>query len=145
MESGFSATPDLSRSCPVLVLEGEFDAQAIAAFEAAIATRPAPLIADLGAVTFLDSAGVHALFRAAQSARIAALVCPPSTSLARVLDIVGAERILPLFDDVAEAVRRLAGSESAAPPASVGSNWRRLLHSRRHPRALPAAARRRRA
>jgi anti-anti-sigma factor len=125
----------------VLVLKGEFETQALTAFEAAIAARPArrPLIADLTAVTFLDSTGIHALFRAAQSGRIAALVCPRGSSLARVLDIVGAEKILPLFDDVAEAARRLARpDEPTGAAASAGGGRRRLFRTPRHPRALPA-------
>lgn len=138
VETGVSVTPAPDGCCAVLVLEGEFEAGAIAIFEDAISrlSLAVPLIADLTAVTFVGSTGIHALFRAAQSRRLAALVRPSDSHLARVLDIVRAETVLPLFDDLAQAMHRLRTPErsvATTPEAETGRNACAIAEAQ-HPR-----------
>ena len=50
---------------------------------------PRPLIVDLTGVTFIDSSGVHALFRVAAIFRTEEIVIRPSLLVLRVLDLAG--------------------------------------------------------
>ena len=101
--------------CHVLVLEGELDVDDAAQLNAAIETCTGglPLVVDLTSLTFIDSTGIHTLLRERSSSRPAAVVRAPDSNVSRVLDIVDAEKALPVFDDLASAVRQL-GSEAAA-------------------------------
>lgn len=73
------------------------------------------LVVDLTLVTFLDSAGVTALVRAARRAsaseaklRLAAATLP----VRRVLDLVGIDQIVPVYPSVAAALASLSGQET---------------------------------
>jgi anti-sigma B factor antagonist len=69
------------------------------------------VVVDLTAVTFLDSAGVTALVRAARraSASEAALrVAVTSPAVLRVLDLVGINQLVPVYPSVGEALASLS-------------------------------------
>jgi len=101
--------------CRVLVLEGELDMDCASQLDVAIetCTDGRPLVVDLTSLTFIDSTGIHTLLRERNSSRPTAVVRAPESNVSRVLDIVDAEKALPVFDDLASAVRQL-GSEAAA-------------------------------
>jgi anti-anti-sigma factor len=95
--------------CHVLVVEGELDMDHAPELDAAIETCSdgLPLVIDLTSLAFIDSTGIHTLLRDRDSARPVAVVRAPDSNVARVLDIVDAESTLPVFDDLASAVRQL--------------------------------------
>jgi anti-anti-sigma factor len=73
------------------------------------------LVVDLTATTFLDSAGVTALVRAARraSASEAALrVAVTSPAVLRVLDLVGINQLVPVYPSVAEALASLSAQKT---------------------------------
>lgn len=71
----------------------------------------APVIVDLSGVGFMDSRGLAALVRARHEALDGATVpilLITSESVARVIEIAGAEGILPVYRDQTEALMALA-------------------------------------
>jgi anti-sigma B factor antagonist len=105
----------------VVRLNGELDKfaadDALAQIDALAA--PSGLVIDLSELTFLDSAGLHALFSAARSAqergtRIAFLLPQPSP-IQRVLDLVQIGQVAPLRHSEADAI-------AAVRPETVLSN-----------------------
>ena len=97
-------------TCQVLVVEGELDMDDAPKLDAAIeaCTDEVPLVVDLTSLTFIDSTGIHTLLRERDSGRPAAVVRPPDSNVARVLDIVDPLRTLPVFDDL-DAARSVLG------------------------------------
>jgi anti-anti-sigma factor len=85
----FTATPEVSGDRVVVTVTGEVDmSTADAMFQAAVKDgKPAALL-DLRAVTFFDSAAIHALLRLADHYRDA-LTVHPSPQVRRVLEISG--------------------------------------------------------
>jgi len=81
-----------------LRLEGEFDVASAAELAGAIAglaPEEGPVDVDMSGVTFIDTAGLHALVRGAQSLDEAArvvLVDPPSR-VVRLMEIIGVLRM----------------------------------------------------
>ena len=69
------------------------------------------LVVDLDDVTFIDSAGLHALFGLARLARLEggriALVVAETSPTARVIDLVHLPDVVPVLRTVAEAVSAL--------------------------------------
>ena len=73
----------------------------------------APVIVDLTGVGFIDSRGLGALVRARHEAVQVAtppILVIPSDTVARVLELAGAEGVLPVYRDQAEALAALPGS-----------------------------------
>jgi anti-anti-sigma factor len=66
-----------------------------------------PVVVDLTGLAFIESAGVHALLRQRDVGRPSAIVRAPASNVGRVLEIVEAQRAIPVYEDVAEAVERL--------------------------------------
>jgi anti-sigma B factor antagonist len=66
------------------------------------------VIADMSATSFCDSSGVHALMFAHEAAVARGvklrLAVPPDGSVRRVLQLIGAERILSVYSSLAEAM-----------------------------------------
>jgi anti-sigma B factor antagonist len=81
----------------------------------------AGLIADLTSTTFLDSAGITALVRAARRATAAdatlrlAVTAPP---VLRVLSLVGLDRLIEVYPSLAEAMASLPGQAGRGLPAA---------------------------
>src|SRR5258707_6251622 len=68
----------------------------------------ATVIADLTLTSFCDSSGVHALMHAHERAAARdvglRLAVSPGGSVRRVLQLTGADHVIPVFDTVLEAV-----------------------------------------
>jgi anti-anti-sigma factor len=114
--STVSVKSGLLEGCHVLLLEGELDMDDAPTLDAAIdsCTDGLPLVVDLTAITFIDSTGIHTLLRDRDSVRPAAVVRLPDSNVARVLDIIEAQRAIPVFDDLAAACRLLGSAAEAA-------------------------------
>jgi anti-sigma B factor antagonist len=113
MEDEFSVTPGLHpEGFRVLVLGGELDMDGAPRLDAALdaCTDGFPVIVDLSALTFIESAGLHALLKKRALGRPSAIVRVPASNVARVLDIVAADQAIPLYADLAEAIERLQTS-----------------------------------
>lgn len=68
------------------------------------------LVVDLTATTFLDSAGVTALVRASRRAtasEAAVRVAVTAPAVLRVLNLVGIDRLVPVYPSIAEALASL--------------------------------------
>ncbi|MFD9597130.1 STAS domain-containing protein [Kitasatospora sp. NPDC059973] len=84
---------------------GELDLDQVPRLDAALrdtlAVRSAPpvLLVDLGAVTFMDSTGLNALPRArieAERQGTTLHLARPSASVARILELTGADHVFPV-------------------------------------------------
>ena len=71
-----------------------------------VAQQPRTLIVDLSGLRFMDSSALHALLRANRSldrqGGVLALVSPQAP-VAKILRLTTADRLIPVFDTVAEA------------------------------------------
>jgi anti-anti-sigma factor len=114
MDADFSVTPTFRGECRVLVLEGDLDLAEASTLDAALDAHAdgLPVVVDLTSLSFIDSSGLHVLFRDRANGMPAAIVRVPGSSVARVLEIVGASKAIPVYDDVAEAVERLSAAGS---------------------------------
>ncbi|HTX28003.1 MAG TPA: STAS domain-containing protein [Streptosporangiaceae bacterium] len=96
----------------VVVLPAEIDVtnadEVYQQLVAALAHGVGAVIADLTSTSFCDSSGVHAIMRAhnwAATRDIALrLAVPPKGSVRRVLELTGAERVIPVHSSVQEAM-----------------------------------------
>jgi anti-sigma B factor antagonist len=109
MDAEFSVTPTVRGGCHIVVVEGDVDMTTAPAVDEALdaCTDGLPVVVDLTALTFIESAGLHALLRERYNGRPFAIVRAPASNVARILDIVRVEKAVPLYDDVAEAIERL--------------------------------------
>jgi anti-sigma B factor antagonist len=86
----------------VLAVTGEIDMATGQAFRDALdhaVERSHDVLVDLGGVSFMDSTGLNALIRGAQQAQRSAgtvRVRSPRPEVRRLLDITGADRIIPI-------------------------------------------------
>ncbi|MFH9889872.1 STAS domain-containing protein [Streptomyces luteogriseus] len=93
-----------------------------ARFKEVLADAGRFIVLDLTGVSFCDSAGLSVLIRAARKARLSdadlVLACVPP-SLRRILDMTGADQVLPVYGTVAQAQAGLEGqgNEGLAPLA----------------------------
>jgi anti-sigma B factor antagonist len=71
-----------------------------------VALEPRTLIIDLSGLRFMDSSALHALLRANRAldrqGGVLALVSPQA-AVAKILRLTTADRLIPVFDTVAEA------------------------------------------
>jgi anti-sigma B factor antagonist len=71
-----------------------------------VALQPRTLIIDLSGLRFMDSSALHALLRANRAldrhGGVLALVSP-QTAVAKILRLTTADRLIPVFDTVAQA------------------------------------------
>ena len=96
----------------VVVLPGEIDVtnadEVIEQLVGALSPGVDTVIADMTSTSFCDSSGVHAIMRAhnwAATRDIALrLAVPPEGSVRRVLELTGAERVMPVHSSVQEAM-----------------------------------------
>jgi anti-sigma B factor antagonist len=102
----------------VVVLPAEIDItnsaevyeQLIAALSSATGSPGAgTVIADLTSTSFCDSSGVHAIVRAHERAAAQdvglRLAVAPGGSVRRVLQLIGADQVMPVFASVSEAIQ----------------------------------------
>lgn len=78
--------------------------QLVAAFAPGVGT----VIADMTSTAFCDSSGVHAIMHAYESADTRGgrmlLAVSPTTSVRRVLELIGVGRLMPVYPSLQEAL-----------------------------------------
>jgi len=96
----------------VVVAEGELDLVTVGEFQeqldALVDGTGRRLLLDLRGLRFIDSRGITALYQARASFAHMAVVVAPDSNVARILAISGFVQVLPLFDSLFEARRKLA-------------------------------------
>jgi anti-anti-sigma factor len=109
-----SVVTDEVAGVPVAWLEGQIDKLAVEQARAQLDPLAAAgkLVIALDHVTFIDSAGLHALFglghvAAASGGRLAVSV-PPTSAVARVVEIVRLADAMPVRESVEDAAMALA-------------------------------------
>ena len=107
MDPCFSVWSEDREGCQVVFVAGELDDATSWMLDDAIgACDPVwPVIVDLSDVKFMSSAGLHAVLR--ERAAAVSLVAPPG-NVARLFDIVRANRRCPLYEDLDDAFQRIA-------------------------------------
>lgn len=109
--TGFSVTvlPDADGTT-VMRLVGEADLSTTAlrdALAAEIAGNPRLLLVDLAALTFIDSGATQMIIGAYQALSVGggtlALIHPRAT-VGRVLELTGISEVIPVYDNVNEAI-----------------------------------------
>jgi anti-sigma B factor antagonist len=96
----------------VVVLPAEIDVtnsgQVYEQLAAALAPGVDTVVADMMSTVFCDSSGVHAIMRAYESAAARniglRLAVSSSTSVRRVLQLIGLARLVPVYESLQEAV-----------------------------------------
>jgi anti-anti-sigma factor len=77
---------------------------------AALAPGVAVLVADMTGTDFCDSSGVHAIIHAQESAAARdvemRLAVSPSTSVHRVLQLIGVGHLMPVHESLEEAIHQ---------------------------------------
>jgi anti-sigma B factor antagonist len=91
--------------CQIVKASGDLDGDTAPGLESALDTlvRHMPVIIDLTGVRTLTSAGVQALLRE-RAFGLPTLLCPDGTTVARVLEIVQAHRLVPIYADLQAAL-----------------------------------------
>jgi stage II sporulation protein AA (anti-sigma F factor antagonist) len=96
----------------ILVADGELDLVTAGEFQekldALVDGTGRRLLLDLRGLRFIDSRGITALYQARASFAHMAVVVAPDSNVARILEISGFDRALPLFGSLVEALRKLA-------------------------------------
>ena len=107
VEDEFSITAVAENGCQILITSGELDLHTAIELAEALEHCPngLPVIAELTGLTFIDSTGVHTLLRNHAHVKAAALVSAPGSNVQRVLDLVGANQTIPIYDRVSAAIQ----------------------------------------
>jgi anti-anti-sigma factor len=107
---------DGKSSRTVVRVAGEADATTGALREtlaAEAARRPGLLLVEMSGLTFIDSSALSVvlkLHRELDGSGCAFALVSPSTAVARVLQLVGADRVIPIYGSVDEAAGLRPGS-----------------------------------
>ena len=105
--------------CAVVRLAGEADVTTPAlgeALRAEAANRPALLLVEMSGLRFIDSSALNAILRVHEDLRATGCVLAlvgPSGSVARVLRLVGADRMIPVYDSVEAALESTSPDQGA--------------------------------
>lgn len=112
MEDGLWISAVAQQGVRIVVLSGELDELTTPELDELLDDSPGdvPVLIDLSGVTFVSSAGIHALLRERKAST--ALVCPPG-SVMRLFEIVRANRRVPIFEGMDAALASLAVACSA--------------------------------
>ena len=97
----------------IVVLPAEIDVtnsdEVYQQLTAALSPGVGTVIADLTSTSFCDSSGVHAIMHAHEQAAARdvglLLAVPPGGSVRRVLQLTGADHIVPVFASISEAIQ----------------------------------------
>jgi anti-anti-sigma factor len=114
-----SPVGDAGAACAVVRLAGEADVTTHAlgeALRAEAANRPPLLLVEMSRLRFIDSSALNAILRVHEDLRVAGCVLAlvgPRGSVARVLRLIGADRMIPVYDSVEAALE-------SAPPEPQG-------------------------
>src|SRR6266849_3403505 len=111
VEEQLSVVTGVRASCRVVVVSGDLDADKAVQLEDALGSIPEglPVLIDLAGVSVLTSAGVVALL-AERSCGRPALFCPDGSLASRILEIVQAQRLVPIYRDLDAALRGLGAA-----------------------------------
>jgi anti-sigma B factor antagonist len=113
--SGRTAVVSASGEIDIINAEGFRDA-----LLSALNAGAAALVVDMTSVTFLDSAGVTALVRAVRRAtatEAAVRLAVTATSVLRVLNLVGIDRLIEVHQDMPDALASLPDQTGRGLPA----------------------------
>jgi anti-sigma B factor antagonist len=115
---------DQEQDAAVLTAQGELDAYAAPDLDSGLeqAATPGPFVADLSRVSFMDSTALGVVVRAFKDASargVAARVVLPEGAARRIFEITTLDRVLPLADSPATALRELRG-EPGDPARDAG-------------------------
>jgi len=102
----FSITRSTHGACEVVTLTGELDmahAPAVTETLDELSAAGARVVIDLTSLSFIDSSGIHAMFRPTTELSVVALVCPPG-NIQRVLEVTKIDRMLPVYETLAAAL-----------------------------------------
>ena len=114
-----STVGDAGAACVVVRLAGEADVTTHAlgeALRAEAANRPALLLVEMSGLRFIDSSALNAILRVHEDLRTAGCVLAlvgPSGSVARVLRLIGADRMIPVYHSVEAALESTSPEQSA--------------------------------
>ena len=114
-----STVGDAGAVCAVVRLAGEADATTHAlgeALRAEAANRPALLLVEMSGLRFIDSSALNAILRVHEDLRAVGCVLAlvgPWGSVARVLRLVGADRLIPVFASVEAALESTSPEQGA--------------------------------
>jgi anti-anti-sigma factor len=109
------------RGCAVLQLAGELDvstAPDLSRLIASVEPGCEALVVDLSDLMFIDSQGIRTLMSARYSGQPLALICPRG-HISRVLEIVHADRFMPVYtrlDEFLDAHSLTPAEPPATPP-----------------------------
>jgi anti-anti-sigma factor len=114
-----STVGDAGAACTVVRLAGEADVTTHAlgeALRAEAANRPALLLVEMSGLRFIDSSALNAILRVHED--LLATGCElalvgPSGSVARVLRLVGADQMIPVYDSVEAAIESTPPEQGA--------------------------------
>ena len=104
----FLVSVEIRQGCQVVTVRGDLDADTAPYldFDLDRLLGALPVLIDLSRVTFLTSAGIVALL-AERSFGRPALFCPDGSVSAKLLAIVGAQRLVPIYRDLDAALAGL--------------------------------------
>ena len=114
-----STVGDAGAACTVVRLAGEADVTTPAlgeALRAEAANRPALLLVEMSGLRFMDSSALNAILRVHEDLRAAGCVLAlvgPRDSVARVLRLIGADRMIPVYDSVEAALESTSPDQGA--------------------------------
>lgn len=105
----FAVAIEIRDGCHVVCVRGDLDADTAPYLEFELDRLPAGLavLIDLSQVTFLTSAGIVALLSERTFGR-PALFCPDGSLSAKLLQIVQAQRLVPIYRDLDAALHSLS-------------------------------------
>jgi anti-anti-sigma factor len=95
----------IREGCQVVKISGDLDADTVPRLDFHLdrLANLMPVIIDLADVRAVTSAGVQALLRE-RSFGVPTLLTPAGTTVSRVLEIVQAHRLVPIYSDLAAAL-----------------------------------------
>src|SRR6266699_3011086 len=98
VQDQLSVVTGVREGCRVVVVSGDLDADTADQLDHRLDSLPEglPVLIDLAGVSVLTSAGVVALLRERSFGR-PALFCPDGSLAGRILEIVQAQRLVPIY------------------------------------------------
>jgi hypothetical protein len=107
VEDQLSVVSVIRDGCRVVVVCGDLVADTVARLDDALDSLPAglPVLVDLAGLRMLTSAGVHVLLKP-RAFGLPAVFCPAGR-VSKVLEIVHAHRLVPIYADLQAALSSL--------------------------------------
>ena len=107
----FEVSIAIRNGCQVVTVGGDLDSDTAPRLDSVLdrLAEAMPVIVDLAGVVMVTSAGVQTLLRERLFGR-PALFCPDGTHAAKILEIVQAQRLVPIYRDLDAAVAGLGAA-----------------------------------